>query len=665
MDMVKIAVKNLKKNFGFYALYLFSVAFILTIFFAFVSFSMNDVMMEKISTDGRVETMTSTISVFLMAFVLFYMSYSNRFFLRRRSKELGIYTMLGYRKAKIIKLLTTENILVCGLALLCGILLGGLFHKGIVACITWALGLSIDTASIPLFNQNAIAYAVIFVVAVIIVLLISNIRTVSRTTLIGLVRYNKKAEKGLKTSTIGAIFGLICILGGYALAVDITRGHNSLWYTIGYSPVALLVLCLVSVGTIFFIRSFLPWFWNRAKARGSSFYRPIPIVNIPGFIYRIRTNAKTFIMLAFLMAGTLTVTGALALSLYHPIEAISRIIPSEIEFRADNPAIAEEAAQIANNISEDAELMNTVLVYTTSLSDNLPYEYSIGSQKGDTEFEKILRTPSFECMSETDYLTLLEQHGHGGEVSELFPLNQNECILVKYEPNQDGSTERGAIYVLEADEPITVSVKDTTLLNPIGFANSVATLVVSDDTYSELLGSNLSTTQVISINGIDAADSDIIYQKLYDLLDGSPYLVSASARAAEITHENSSTFLLLAFLVILFFIASGSILFFNNISAVTEAKDEYAILSRIGYSRKLLKKLLSKQIFVCYFIPLVIGLLHSAFAIMCYKTALVQNILGNSLAVYMPVILSYGLTLAIFGIYYLITVRSCRKIVFH
>ena len=57
MHNLSMALKNLKNNFSFYALYLLSVSFVITIFFAFTSFSMNEVMLEKISNDGRVENM--------------------------------------------------------------------------------------------------------------------------------------------------------------------------------------------------------------------------------------------------------------------------------------------------------------------------------------------------------------------------------------------------------------------------------------------------------------------------------------------------------------------------------------------------------------------------------------------------------------------------------
>ena len=73
MKLSAIALKNLKRNFSFYSLYLFSVSFVLMIYFCFTSFSMNQVIMEKISSDGRVETMCQTVAVFIMAFVIFYM----------------------------------------------------------------------------------------------------------------------------------------------------------------------------------------------------------------------------------------------------------------------------------------------------------------------------------------------------------------------------------------------------------------------------------------------------------------------------------------------------------------------------------------------------------------------------------------------------------------
>ena len=113
MNLTTIALKNLKRNFSFYSLYLVSVSFVLMVYFCFTSFSMNEIIMVKISSDGRVEMMCSVVAVFIMAFVVFYMFYSNNFFMRRRMKELGIYALLGYRTVDMLFLLTIENIFIC------------------------------------------------------------------------------------------------------------------------------------------------------------------------------------------------------------------------------------------------------------------------------------------------------------------------------------------------------------------------------------------------------------------------------------------------------------------------------------------------------------------------------------------------------------------------
>ena len=151
MNTLTISLKNIRKNLSFYALYLFSAAFVITVFFAFLSFSMDDIIVEKISSDGRVESMCRTVSIFLMAFVIFYMTYSNRFFLRRRTEELGIYALLGYRRTSILALLCCENVFLCTGALLLGLFFGSCLHRGIVLAVTALLDLNVDPSGIPFF----------------------------------------------------------------------------------------------------------------------------------------------------------------------------------------------------------------------------------------------------------------------------------------------------------------------------------------------------------------------------------------------------------------------------------------------------------------------------------------------------------------------------------
>ena len=203
MKLSAIALKNLKRNFSFYFLYLFSVSFVLMIYFCFTSFSMNQIIMEKISSDGRVETMCRTVAVFIMVFVIFYMFYSNSFFMRRRMRELGIYSLLGYRKSTILKLLIFENVMICFGGMILGILTGSILHKIVIAGIVTLLGISVDQSSIPLIYPAAVKAILSFVIVVLITLTLSNARLLRKSTLLDLVRLEKKTEKPIHPHDIG------------------------------------------------------------------------------------------------------------------------------------------------------------------------------------------------------------------------------------------------------------------------------------------------------------------------------------------------------------------------------------------------------------------------------------------------------------------------------
>ena len=665
MNHLSMALKNLKNNFSFYALYLLSISFVITIFFAFTSFSMNKVMLEKISGDGRVETMCSTISIFLMAFVIFYMSYSNRFFLRRRTKELGIYALLGYRKSTILSLLTAENLLSCFGAFVIGILLGGLFHKGIVFGITKLLNLTVNNSEIPFFNLNAMVKTACFVFAIIIILSLSNSRFLFKSSLMDLVRFEKSAEKQTKFHAVPSIIGFVSVILGYCIALDILRGEKSVWFSVGFYAVGMLTFTLILLGTVLFIASFLPYAVQTGKKNKKKFYTETRIITSPSFIYRMRSNSKTLIMLTLLSAATLTVSSAMALSLYYPIAAVSRIAPSEIECRIEKESDLSAIMEIVNNYSsgDDITFLQTDIYKVTSTAGQLPMEYSVGTSKGDADNEKILRNAGFECISYSDYTAILKAQGRQKALEQFTALNNNECIFVRYQP-ASGKDETGSTYPLlinNTEIPVTVTM--TTLNNPFSFANSVGTLIISDSLYKMISENAAPETKILSINGSSITGNEDLFQALSAYLDNSPYLQGNSHRIHEVVSLSSSTFLLIGFLVVLFFIATGSILYFNNISAIADSKSDYDILVKMGYTNRKITKIIRKQAITFFSIPFLFGLADCIFATLVYKTALMQNLLANSIVLYAPTILAIALTLIIYLIYYCMTVHTCCKMV--
>lgn len=609
--------------------------------------------MEKISSDGRVEMMCSVAAVFIMAFVVFYMFYSNNFFMRRRMKELGIYALLGYRKFDMLRLLTTENIFICLGGTIVGILAGGLLHKGVTAGIVALLGLSIDMQAIPLINSQAVSSILLFILAALLTLTLSNAFLLWRSTLLDLIRLEKKIEKPVRPNIFLSVIGVSFLLAGYALALDMVRGTQSVWTTIGFSPIALLTLVLVVIGTVLSIYSFAPFVCQRIKKHHKVLYQENTIIVVPKFMHRIRSNAKSLILLILLAAGTLAIFGATTLSVWYPYRAVMRIIPSAIEYRVEDEQQSSQALDaLAEAVdSSQYQVHETRILKITAISENLPDEYDISGEE--------MRTPGFDCISLTDYNALLALQGKESSISEL---NDTECVLVKYRPDPSNS-DLGAIYHLNIGDMATtdVTVVQTTLDNPIGFANSVATLVVSDTLYQSISDNQPEQIAVISINGPEMRSNEAAYTALKSAMPDNIYLASAWQRESEIVQLNSSTFLLISFATIIFLIATGSILYFQNLSAVTYDRDEYEILQRMGYNKAMIKRCVRRQIQIYFIIPYVMGMMHSIFAIICYKSALMDDVLGQVSEVIFPITLAIGIFTVVYLLYYQATKYSCYK----
>lgn len=261
------------------------------------------------------------------------------------------------------------------------------------------------------------------------------------------------------------------------------------------------------------------------------------IIILPNFIYKIRSKAKALILLTLLAAGTLSIFGSTALSVYYPIAATERIIPSAIEFPVEDEDVANEAIEIVKgtNSVESMKHGETTIIQVTSSSDNLPSEYNAKE------------VPGFDLISESNYRELMELQGKDAKFGKL---TNDEAVLVKYRP-EEGEPDKGNVYTLNlsSSDNVEVNVKDTTLLNPIGFANSIATLIISDTLYQEIESFGLPEKTMMSIDGQNMRENKEVYENLAPLFKDDPYFASSYHRNELITNENSSTFFYSLFLL--------------------------------------------------------------------------------------------------------------------
>ncbi|WGX75352.1 FtsX-like permease family protein [Paraclostridium bifermentans] len=392
--LIKIASSNLKKNFSFYKLYILSLTIIISIYVTFQSFANDTIMISKISSDGRVESMSNTINIFFIGFVIFFMLYFNSFFLKKRSKELGIYSLLGFSKKKISLLLVYESTILTIISFLLSILLGSILY--IVVNKLLITVLEIRGVSLNQFiNTTAVYNSFLLILIMTITIIISNIYELKKLTLINLVNLSKKKEKRIKNRPIVGVIGFLLLILGYSISINIIKGTESIWAKIGYMPIAFLVLCSTVLGTVIVIRYSVALILSKIRGNKNILYTEISNVVIPRFTYRMNSKSKILIVVTLLVSATTSMLSCLVLSLYFPVKATERINPSAIEYTLNNEEARKSIKRLSNSYNFNSNTTEILQLKSYS-EDKIPYEYT----KKENH--------SFDVISESTFKQLLE-----------------------------------------------------------------------------------------------------------------------------------------------------------------------------------------------------------------------------------------------------------------
>ena len=113
----------------------------------------------------------------------------------------------------------------------------------------------------------------------------------------------------------------------------------------------------------------------------------------------------------------------------------------------------------------------------------------------------------------------------------------------------------------------------------------------------------------------------------------------------------------------IFLIATGSILYFQTVSSAVYDRPDYEIMGKMGYNHDMIRRAVRRQVRIYFLVPFLMGTLHSVFALFCYKSALMDDLLGKSSAVLVPLLFSIGSYSLIYLIYYQVTKKACYGII--
>lgn len=232
----KLIIRNVRKNIQDYMIYFLTLTVSVSMFYAFNSIqtqpALNDLDATKQLLSDQLGILLSALSVVVAVVLAFLILYANQFLLKRRKKELGIYTLLGMEKGKISRIFAGETLCVGILSLMFGLLLGLLLSQGL------------SIFSLRLFAIDMSKFQIV---------MLFNVRTVSSVKLFDLLTASRKNEvmalKNKAAQMSLAILSILCIVSSGVIIqhYGILPSRENSWFQIA--------VVLLAIGTALFFFS--------------------------------------------------------------------------------------------------------------------------------------------------------------------------------------------------------------------------------------------------------------------------------------------------------------------------------------------------------------------------------------------------------------------------
>lgn len=218
MSINRLIWQSLKKNIRSYYLYVFALIFSVALYFAFVTLQF-DPALDTMSGTAKGSAGIYAGSVLLIAIVTVFLLYANTLFIKRRSKEIGLFQLIGMTKGKIFRILSIENSVLYAGSIVIGIFLGFAGSKLIKLIFFQITG--IDQVAALNFSAKATGQTLLVFLIIYLFIMVMNYLFINRQSVLSLFQIRSKSENVKKMSIMQILIGIIgigLIMTGYYLS---------------------------------------------------------------------------------------------------------------------------------------------------------------------------------------------------------------------------------------------------------------------------------------------------------------------------------------------------------------------------------------------------------------------------------------------------------------
>lgn len=309
MDFLEVSKRSIKRNMKDYFLYFISLVGSIIIYFTFVSIKRNESVVALLKESDKVETTFTFAQILLIIFLTIFIFYCNSFFLRKKKKEIALYSLLGIRKEEIAKLLFYETLLVGAAASVLGIL-AGLFIANMCAGFLVKLMGSAFTFTFTI-SFLSIVEVLITIGAIFFIASWKSKKLIYEHRLVELLYGENQKEEAPTYSSKKAKRAIVLLITGYIIAL-LTQvfGFGAIFIT------GLLIFGCIVKGTFLLFEQYTVKSLHTIKEDKTKYWNGTNILSISSLFFRIKGNVKMLALLSLLSAVTLCTIG-MSSSMYY------------------------------------------------------------------------------------------------------------------------------------------------------------------------------------------------------------------------------------------------------------------------------------------------------------------------------------------------------------
>ena len=661
----KLAVQNIILNRRFYFPYLLTIIGTAAAFYDIAAIAYDEGMRQL--RGAEYVSMFSAIGIFIVAvFAVIFLFYTNSFLMKRRSKELGLYNILGMGKGHIALILLWESVYTAFIGIVGGLSAGVLLYKLVTLSLHRLLRLEVPFGF--QISPKAMAATAILFGGILLLTLLHNLRRITVVNPIALLHGENMGEREPRTRWLLALLGILTLGGGYSLAMMTQNSQEAM-------VVYFLAVILVIIGTYCLFTAVSIAVLKLLRRNKKFYYQTRHFIGISGMLFRMKQNAVGLANICILSTMVLVMLSG-TLSLYLGTEdVVAQRAPTDLIIRVnydpirgqtgpDVQALKERlSGQVASQGQEVTKLEGNYYYCFSGSGKNGTYDLYSGASMRYGSFT------TFTFLTAQDYAALTGQPvpelGEDqvllyGIPDDSLTFTRGETLVFSFQvaehlqafPDVSGGMGLGMV-----GRPAMVVVKDQEVLQQLPRWDAEATDSYTQITYEYRMDLTGTADEKYDIWTILSDETDYTGTGQWDTL----WIVSRE----NIYNENfgiAGGFLFLGvYLGILFLMAAVLIIYYKQISEGYEDRQRFQIMEKVGLEQREIRRSINSQVLTVFFLPLVVAAVHVAFDF----RLMLQLLQIFSVTSVLPTALCTLVTLLVFAVLYAVVFALTARVYYH